>query len=272
MVGTEREMVVYVELAFLENFLLDGLLLYLAVRCARLKPGYLWIAAAAAVGAAEAIVFPLLPLPVWAAYLLKGLGGALLVVIAVRGRRLRPYLIAGAAFFFLTFALGGLLTAVDSFFGVEYEEGRGFLVERAPVGLIFGGAGLFAVAVIQGAKALYRYRKVKRNLLSCTLRVGEKQVLWTGYADSGNNLFYRGNPVCVTSAAAIFALFGKKVKEEGRMTVGTVNGERTSPVFVCDRMEIRCERELITRENVYLTVGEVSPDYGLILNTALMEA
>ncbi len=265
-------MVVYVEAAFLENFLLDGLLLYLALKCARIKPSVWRLLLAAAAGGAEALLFPVLKVPVWAAYLMKIAGGVLLVLIAVKGKKCKPYFVAGAIFFFLTFALGGLLTAAYSFFGVEYEEGNGFLVERAPVGLILGGAGVFAVAVAELAKYLYRYRKFKRELLPCKLKAGEREVRWTGYADSGNNLFYHGNPVCVTSAAAIFALFGRGAKEEGRMTVGTVNGSRTSPVFVCERMEICANKETITRQNVYLTVGEVSPEYGLILNTALMEA
>ena len=264
-------MVIYVEVALLENFLLDGVLLYLAIICARAKFSLWRLTVAAGVGAGEAVLFPLLTLPVWAAYLLKFFGGVLLVLIVISGKKVKPYLIGTAVFFFLTFALGGFLTAAYSFFNIEYEEGNGFLVERAPVGLILGGAAIFAIAVIHSSKSFYRYRKMKRNLLSCRLRACGKEVSWEGYADSGNCLFYHGNPVCVTSAAAIFALFGRDVKEVGRMEVGTVNGSREAPVFECESIQIIAEKQIFTREKVYLTVGEVSSEYKLVLNTALME-
>ncbi len=265
-------MVVWIEVALLENFLLDGVLLYLAMKCARLKVSRWRLPLAAAIGAAEAVVFPLLSVPTWAAYFLKALGGALLCVTAVGSKKIKPYLVTTAAFFFLTFALGGAMTAVYSFFDIGYAEGNGYLVEKAPVGLIVGSALVFAIAVSQGARALYRYRKVKSNLFSCTLRAGEREVNWQGYADSGNLLSFRGSPVCVVSPAAVFALFGRVVKETGRMRVGTVNGGKERPVFQCDSLTIHTEKQNVEREKVYLTVGDVGKDCQLILSAQLMEA
>ena len=56
------------------------------------------------------------------------------------------------------------------------------------------------------------------------------------------------------------------------MIVGTVNGNREAPVFKCERMQITAGEKTLVREEVYLTVGEVSAEYQLILHTALMEA
>ena len=133
-------MVVYWEYAFLENALLDGLLLYLALKCvrARVRPAKLLFAAAS--GGAFAVVFPLLALPVWAAYVVKFASGVVLVLLAGSGKRAKPYCMTAAVFFALTFAFGGLLTAVYSFFGIETADGTGFYLERAPVALIAGGA------------------------------------------------------------------------------------------------------------------------------------
>ena len=133
-------MVVYWEYAFLENALLDGLLLCLALKCvrARVRPAKLLFAAAS--GGAFAVVFPLLALPVWAAYVVKFASGVVLVLLAGSGKRAKPYCMTTAVFFALTFAFGGLLTAVYSFFGIETVDGTGFYLERAPVALIAGGA------------------------------------------------------------------------------------------------------------------------------------
>ena len=272
MAVTERDMQVYIEAAFLENFLLDGAICYLALVCARLKISVWRLLLAGTAGAAVAIVFPLFTLPVWAAYLVKFACGVAIVLIAARGRP-KQVAVAAALFFAFTFALGGLLTAVYSFCGVGYEAGTGYIVEQAPVGLVFGGAAAFAIAAAEGARFLYRYRKQQQNTLPCVVAVKDREVRWKGYADSGNNLFFRGNPVCVTSAVALLALFGREeMHEAGRMTVSTVNGGREAPVFTCDRMDIEAGGETFSRQNVYLTVGEVTGEYQLILNTALMEA
>ncbi len=265
-------MTVYLEAAFLENFLLDGVLLFLALTLVHVRVRPFRLTLAAAVGAVEAVVFPLIPFPVWAAYLLKIAGGALLVLIAVPGKEVRPYLFAAGVFFALTFALGGMLTAAYSFFGVRYEEGNGYLVEQAPVGLILGGGAAFAIAAYFSARALYRYRKTEKDILPCKLKAGMHEVAWRGYADSGNNLFFKGRPVCVISPAAAFALYGRSLREEGRLEVQTVNGSRAAPVFCCDSLQISVGKRTVSREHVYLTVGDVGPRVQLILNTALMEA
>lgn len=258
-------MVVYWEYAFAENALLDGLLLYLALRCVRLRVYVRRLFPAAAIGGAEAVVFPVLALPVWAAYTVKVLGGVLICLVAARGGW-KKCAAATAVFFALTFALGGLLTAAYSFFRVETADGTGFYVERAPVALIFAGAGSFLCAVLAGVRALYRYKKVQQNILPCTLAVGARRVTWTGFADSGNRLSFRGEPVCVLSAAAVFALFGASPPAVGRIEVGTVNGKCERPVFRVDVIAVGAYRG-----GAYVTVGDVGKGYQVIIHTALLE-
>lgn len=265
-------MVVYWEYAFAENCLLDGLMLFLALKAARGKIDPRRLTFSALVGGAEAVVFPLVPFPAWAAYLVKFLGGALLVLLAVKRGTKKTYIIATVAFYALTFALGGLLTAAYSFFQVDYSEGQGYLVESAPVGLVFALSGIFAVFTAWGIRALYRYRNVQRNVFSCEVEAGDNKVRWKGFADSGNLLEFRGEPVCVISAVAALALFGANAKPAGRMTVRTVSGEKQSPVFVCDRLKIHFGGAQRILERAYLTVGEVSSkDYSVILHSTIVE-
>lgn len=261
-------MVVYVEAVFAENSLLDGLLLYLSVKCARGKVRICNLLAAASLGGVQAIVFPLLDVPVWAAYLIKFLGGALLAVVAVRKGNGKQYLITVAAFFALTFALGGLLTALYPFFGIETVDGAGFYVERAPVALVFSVAMIFLIAVLKGAQALYRHRRIEQNIFVCVLEHGEKKVVWRGFADSGNCLQFRGRPVGVISATGAFALFGAHPKAVGWIRVGTVNGGTERPVFSCERLQVDGR----IYSGVYLTIGDVGTRYQLLLHTAWTEA
>ena len=264
-------MVVYWEYAFLENLILDGLLLYLALKCARVKCCILNLALAAMVGAAEAVVFPLITLPVWAGYLVKIAGGILISVIAVRKANFKGYIVVSAAFFLMTFALGGVLVAAYSFAGAEYIQGNGFFVYRAPVALVIGIAGVFSVAVVLLAKYIYRYRRIKRNLFSCILQAGERKVRATGFSDSGNLLNFRGRPVSVVSAVTALALFRGKAQEIGRMNINTVNGSREAPVFEC-ALQIAFTNKIVERKGVLITVGDVaSKEYNLILHTATLE-
>ena len=192
-------MEVYAEYAFAENFILDFLLVYLAVKCARAKTGAVRLPLSAAIGAVEALVFPLFPLPVWASYLVKIAGGAILPILAVKKGTIKTYFVALIAFFGLTFALGGLLTAAYSFFDIPFIEGQGYLIESAPIGLVIGLAGLFGVAVFLLSRSLYRYRKLKRDVFDTELFHGGRTAHLKALADTGNHLSFRGRPVNVLS-------------------------------------------------------------------------
>lgn len=263
-------MIVYWEDAFAVNFLLDGLLLYLALKCVRVKVRPILLLISSLLGGAEAVVFPLFSLPSLCGYAVKFLGGLLLPLLAVGKGGLRQHVFAECAFFGLTFLFGGLLVAIYSFSGVSYSQ-NGYFVESAPVTLVLASSLIFFLLVRRAALAFYRYRKIRSGIFSCKLWAGGKQVSWRGLADSGNCLSFRGRPVCVLSAIGALALFSGK-EPLGRMNVSTVNGSRESPVFVCERLEIDCGKKKIVREGVCLTVGEIgSKDYQLIIHTACLE-
>lgn len=272
MVATERGMVVYLEYAFIENFIIDAGLIYLAVKAARGKTNAFRLLFAAAAGAVEAIVFPLLLLPAWAAYFIKIAGGLLLTVLALKGGKLKTHAVAAITFFLFTFALGGLLTAAYSFFGVEAENGNGYLVESAPVGLVFAFSLLFFIAAANGICYLFRMRRQNRHRYEVEIIRGDTTVKWKGLSDSGNALSFRKKPVCVLSAVAAFALFGAHPKSVGRIEVNTVNGGAERPVFVAEKMTVAKEEGFVTFENVYFTVGEVTgKEYQIVLHTAFTE-
>ncbi len=264
-------MVVYWEYAFAENCLLDGLLLYLALKIARGKVAVSRLVVASAVGGAEALVFPLIPFPVWAAYIVKFAGGALLVLLAVKRGTKKTYFVALVSFFALTFALGGALTAIYSFFGAEYAEGSGYLVERAPAALVLAAAGIFAVICLRAAGAFYRYRSLRRNVFPCEIKAGDNTVMWKAFADSGNRLEFRGEPVCVLSPAAALALFRGR-ERVGRITVSTVNGSRDAPVFRCDEMRLFFGKQTKCYRDVCFTVGDLrSKEYSVLLHGGMAE-
>ena len=252
-------MTVYIEYAFAENALLDGLLLYLALRCARLRVSGWRLALASSAGGAQSLLFPLFSLPVWLSYPVKFLGGVLIAVIGC------PLWVC-AAFFLLTFALGGLLAAVSSFFGAEFAEGRGFLVGRTPVLFVLAAAFGFFFGMAALFRLVHRRRAVARASVPCVIE-GRRTVHWDALYDSGNLLFFRGEPVSVLAPVAALALFGGS-KPVGRITMRSAGGEKTSPVFRAKKLTAGEK----VWEGALFAVGEVGiPDRPVLLNAMLWE-
>lgn len=259
-------MVVYWEYAFLENSLFDGLLLYLALKGAHAAVRPLRLTAAAGSGGALAVLYPLIALPVWAEIAVKLAGGVLLATIAVSEKEIKTLVWTSLLLFAFTFMLGGLLTAVCVMCGARRVAG-GFMIAQAPVGLIAAFTAVFFAACAVGVRRLYRRVRLTRLLYDCTLTAGARTVTWKGLADSGNRLSFRGRPVCVCSAVAALALFGRGARAVGRIRVGTVAGACERPVLRCDRLCI----ENKTYSDVYITTGEVEKAYQIILHTAFAE-
>lgn len=252
-------MVVYIEYAIAENFLLDGLLLYAALKCAHAEVSVFRLALASALGAAEGVCFPLVAIPNFCLVLVKLLGGGLLCLTAVKRGKMRTYLAATAIFFALTFLFGGLLNALGS----PFWGGEGTF----PAAFVLGGAAVCLFPILHGAKALYRYAKTERSVFPCTLLAGGRKAKMRGFWDTGNCLYFRGEPVCVISAIGALALFSGQAPL-GRMKISTVNGSKESPVFRCEEMTIGQTR----KKNVCFTVGEIAcGDYQIILHTSLSE-
>ncbi len=263
-------MVVYVEYAFIENFLLDFCLLFLAVKTARGKLKLWRILFGGAVGAIEAIFFPLLTLPTPIAYLLKFVGGAALVLVAASGR-VKTYIVALVAFFAYTFALGGLLTAIYSFFGVEYLPAQGYLVERAPVGLILGAGGAFTLLCSLLLPKIFQWRAVQQKKANCTLAHCGKTVHLNALIDSGNLLTFHGEPVNLLSPLAALALFQGETRFVGSVSTATVNGTRELPLLRCEKLSVNGGKTVI-KEGALFAVSELnSKEYQIILHTAIFE-
>lgn len=249
-------MVVYIEYAFAENFMMDLLLLYLSLRCVKNRISWVRLILAAAIGGGEAILFPVIEMPVWCAYFVKFLGGVLIVIVAVSEKGCKPHLKTIAIFFLSTFALGGLLTAVYSFFGIEYVEGRGYLVERIPIALLFGVSGLFAVFVRRLGKSFGKKALIEKNIYAVSIEENGNTVHGNCFLDSGNLLQFHERPVCVISAVAALKLF-RDSKPIGRINVKTVSGEKQALVFQIKRMTIDLGKKQLEHRNVLFTIGEI---------------
>ena len=265
-------MEIYIENALAENFLLDAMLLWLALKAAKQQISFKRIALASAFGAAFAVIFPLLDTGKILSYILKFSVGALLTLIAVKGKGIGRYLLTGALFFGFSFALGGALLAVYSVFSIDYGvTENGYLTESVPVGLVLSGSFVFAVLSVALVKRLYRRRAVHRFIYLCRVPVGDRSIKADGFLDSGNRAKFKGIPVCFLSPDLAFDLLGERTMTE-EMTIVTMGGESTIKIFLADRLEIYCGDKPNIIDKVYFApTGNIrAREYKIILNAAIL--
>ncbi len=253
-------MIVYVELAFLENFCLDFLLLSLSAYAARCAPRLLRLFLSAIVGGIFALLFPLLSLPPFLGGVLKCSVGALLPLLALGKRKWKT----GTAFFLLfTFAFGGALTALQ---GLPAWG-------RFPVMIFLAAFSLFLVERLYARRALFAY------LYDCEVVLQGKRATARGFLDSGNFATKSGIPVCFLSVDLLYDLMGEKWafgSEEGgqgcdEMQIFTQAGVRTTPLYLGEiqikRGKTVCEREVYFAPST----NRIGREYKILLNSRIFE-
>lgn len=270
-------MEVYIELAFLENFLIDGMLLFLALKAARRKVIVGRLLFASALGAFFAIFFPLLRLGKTVANVLKFLVGAVLCFAAIGEKGAGRYAMSVIFFYAFSFALGGALLAVYGAFSLPTSSvGDGYLTASAPVGGVIAGCFFFCVFAWRLIRRLHQKRRIFRFLYLCRVTLGSRFVEADGFLDSGNrasvyakNSFFAGErPLNFLSPDLAYELLGDREMTE-ETAIATVNGEKTVKIFRVDRLEIYCGNKPNIIENVYFapTPHIRAREYKILLNS-----
>lgn len=252
-------MEVYIEYAFLENFLFDGALLCLALYASKIKIKWWKVCLSGVFGTLFALLFPLLRLPDFCKITLKLAVGALLCLVAVGGLKTRKewgrYALTCIFFYIFSFGFGGTLLAV---YGSE---------ERVASWLVFLGfatLGFFSVWLV---REFYERKAVHKRIYPCKIFHGEKCMETQAFLDSGNLARKDGLPVCFLSPALFYELYGEEILEgEGQvcdeMAITTFAGEKIIPLY---RGEIEIEK---VKKGVYFSPSGnmIGRDYEASLN------
>lgn len=267
-------MTVYIEYALVENLLIDGMLLYLSLRA--LKANFKWkkLCFSALCGAVFAVVFPLLSLPVFLAYLLKFAVGFLLCLLAfprIKNKNdVGRYALTCALFFFLSFSFAGAIFALYN--GFSFSE-NGYQIKQTPFVFVFCSAIAFLIFVIHLVKKLYKKRTVFRHIYDCAILFGQRRVAILGFLDSGNLATANGAPVCFLSPEIAFEIWESELlSPHGEINVVTLGGEKTLPLFQGD-LEIRLEQGVLSRKQVYFAPSAhmVSREYKMLLQANIFD-
>ena len=253
-------MVVYVEYAFLENFVLDGALLVRALKATKTPVKWRKLVLAAAFGGIFALVFPLLILPNFATLLIKTATALLLCLIAFPSVKTRvergKFLCAVTCFFAFTFCFGGALIALNA---------RG-----AFIFLGFAVAFVFALGFL---KKLYQKRAIEKFVYDCAIAYKQRVVSVSAFYDSGNFASYKGKPVHFLSPEIGFEIWEEEVWQKGEeRCISTLAREKKCKVFRGD-LEVKEKEGATVLKGAYfaLSANMLSRGYKLLLNSRVFE-
>lgn len=244
-------MQVYVELALLENFCMDFTLLYCAKLASKNTAGRKRVAVASALGACFAAAFPLFGLKSFWAAAVKILSGLVICLLAGKFRSVKDYLKFTAVFMAFSAALAGALIGIFSLAGIAYAEGGGYILSSVPVGIPLFGA-LCLVGVARALKN--KFAKRGKTEVGCRIYLGDKSVSLPAFYDSGNKVFFCGEPVSVIPEASAKKLISTEGIKQG-VKIHTVAGSKVMKVFPADKIEVDDGQKISTFYGVKIGVS-----------------
>ena len=219
-------MVVYIEYAFAENALFDGVLLFLALSAANADISWKKLIFSSLIGGVFAVLFPLLILPAILAYLLKFSFAFLLCFLAFGRIKTKKewgrYALSVVFFLLFTFLFGGAMLALSQNF-----DGKSL-----PCLLVLFAFFALSIGTIFLFRLMRAKRLISRDLYDCWLFSKKETIKAKGFFDSGNQALLKGRPVCFVSPELIYQLFGNEILKGGgqvcdELKIQTMGGEKT---------------------------------------------
>ena len=256
-------MQVFVELALLENFCMDFTLLFCAKVVTKNRAHIFRLAIASVFGACFAVVFPLFGLNAVLSVVIKILSGLIICAVAGKFQSVKAYIKLTAVFLAFTALLGGALIGIFSLAKVSYSADAGYILSSVPIGIpLFCGL----ILILFARKIALKLKKADKTEVSCTVSFGGKDVSLNGFFDSGNSVYYMGQPVCVIPLEKAKKIIDDK-RIESTVKIHTVAESKKLKVFTADKLEIRKGEKLKVFKGVKIAVTAnadkaiLHPDY-----------
>ena len=258
---------VYIEYVFIDNFVIDFLILKLTCLISRknMRPAFFTLGAFS--GGVFALIFPLISDIGFVTVFCKVIFGLLMVTAIGKFKSFKDYVFTAVIFFCITFATGGAVMCVYYVFNVP-------LYTELSVGL----AIVPAYIVIKSLAAVLK--KYKRNKISekfsvkTEIIVNGVSVFCEGFFDTGNSLYDGLNPVIMIDEKLAAKFFDKvgKIPSFGRISVNTAVGSGKKLSIKNARVIIYYEDKRNIFNNVTVAIGDLSgSEFKAILHPALME-
>lgn len=255
---------VYVEWVILENFLIDGGLLCVALFFSKQKIVWWRLGLASLIGSLYALFFPLVSLPRTVYRICVFAVGGLIVYVAIE--KWKGWIFTTGLFFLFAFALSGGMVAVYDLWGLENKRN----VLSIPACLC--GLGM-AMAFFFGLfHKVYKKQAYEGFIYDCALYYQGKKRMVRGFLDSGNRVKAKGRGIVFLDGRIFFELVDVGTKFE-EVEILTMTGSKRIKIFLLDRMEVYKSNGGDISKEVYCAPAPPMKkrDYEMILNADALE-
>lgn len=259
-------MQVFVELALLENFCMDFVLLFSAKTICKVRTHFLRIAIAAIFGGVCGVVLPIFNLSNIFEFAIKIILGAIICLISCKFKSFKAYFKLTAVFFLLTLFLGGALIGIFNLCGFDYVQGQGYLISSIPIGIPL----LFALLLYLFARKLaQKLKKSENSQVSCKIFINDKFISITAFFDSGNKVYHLGQPVSIIPISTAQKIIDVNCIKDS-IKIHTVAGSKKIKVFTADKIEIDIYQKVQTIKNIKIGISPHAIGIG-VLHPDLLE-
>ncbi len=233
------------EVIFINNLILDMLLIVATLFVRRRKTFKGQVIFASLIGAIFALGYCFVPKAVQIVF--KVVLAPFMVIIFDRYESFKSYISSLFIFIIFTYCLGGVVEGLKLLLDVDINS------------KILTGIIALAVLICSiGVKTLlFSKSKNKVQTLSVILEYQGQKILLKGMCDNGNTLTdsYSGLPVVILSNSAKCKLSGlddgKKLTIDGFIEIKTVSGQSSLPIIKADRLKI-CDKDY----SAYVAISE----------------
>ena len=181
-------MTVYIEYVIIDNLIIDFLILKATFSLMKISYRKRRLFLCAFLGALIALVYPLLEINQIILTLVKILSGLLLLLLANDYKTAKSFYICAVIFFSLVFLTGGAVIGIYNIFSIPLSTEVSVALVVLPVYLIIKSLGELIAY-------FYKRKEIVSFLYKVELKVYGKTLTATGFLDTGNGAFDKGEPI-----------------------------------------------------------------------------
>lgn len=253
-------MEIYIEDVFLDNFLIDLILLWCVSKILRFNAKLWKLLVSAFIGVAFTILSVVFPLQNIMAVIYKIICGALMILL-VCPKGVTKFLCGYFLFLALTFLMGGVCTAIALSFGsiAITESGQIAYTLSLPMGVIIGIIFLFGFLCVKFTKVLKHKLRIDNFIFSAHITNGKTQHTFQAFLDTGCTLCdpTTSKPIIFITLSAFQKIFDvplsslllKKpipaLKNMHYITAGTIGKANNILVFEIDKLALSAPSQKI---------------------------
>lgn len=259
-------MEVYIESVFINNFIIDAILIFLTAKIAKYPIKKINLILSSILASFIGIIYPLLTINGILLLIFKIFSSFFIVFIAFFEKKLKKLLFLQLLFLFLTFLLGGLIIGISNFTTKIQATNYGILWNYdIPPSLIIISIFAFIYFGNQIYKKIFKNNKIDKFFYKVGLYYQNIYYTTMGYLDSANYLLDDNSlPVIIINSIALddFLKLGSKerltlFKNIKTIQISTLSDKKKHlPCFLLDRLEIYSKEKKYIHKNVTVAISD----------------